>query len=208
MKLIAGRLPDYLINKWADVLYSIRRKGENPGLKDLAKFVKRQAAIKNDPGFAGVVAMPTTETRGNRKKPPNSTNGSPNPRHTSSFLTDVAAKDTGRRPGTGDGQSKPQPSVQNCLCCSGPHELASCLELQNKDLQSRWDVVKRHRLCHVCMRSGHHRGRCEFRKFFPCGSNKRHHRLLHNPPRINIRDTNQSTQTREEEVKSTDTSEC
>ena len=30
MKLIAGRLPDYLINKWADVSYSIREKGKNP----------------------------------------------------------------------------------------------------------------------------------------------------------------------------------
>ena len=51
MKLIAGRLPDYLINKWADVSYSIRENGQNPGLEDLAKFVKRQAAIKNDPGL-------------------------------------------------------------------------------------------------------------------------------------------------------------
>ena len=66
MKLITGRLPNYLINKWADVSYSIREKGLIPALKDLAKFVKQQAAIKNDPGFAGVVAMSTTETRGNR----------------------------------------------------------------------------------------------------------------------------------------------
>ena len=69
MKLIAGRLPDYLINKWADVSYSIREKGRNPGLEDLAKFVKRQAAIKNDPGFAGVVVMPTKETRANKNCP-------------------------------------------------------------------------------------------------------------------------------------------
>jgi len=62
MKLIAGRLPNYLINKWAHVSYSIREKRLIPALKDLTKFVKQQAAIKNDPGFAGVV-MPTTETR-------------------------------------------------------------------------------------------------------------------------------------------------
>ena len=63
MKLIARRLPNYLINKWANVSYSIREKGPIPALKDLDQFIKRQAAIKNDPGFAAVVVMPTTETR-------------------------------------------------------------------------------------------------------------------------------------------------
>ena len=201
MKLIAGRLPDYLINKWADVSYSIREKGLIPALKDLAKFVKRQAAIKNDPGFAGVVVMPTTETRGNRKKPPHGTNGPPNQRRTSSFVTDFDAKDTGRRPGTGDGQSKPPCGTQNCLCCSGSHELASCPELRGKDLQTRWDIVKRHRLCHVCIRQGHHRGRCESQRFCPCGSDKRHHRLLHNPSRRDTAETNGGNQSHQGEPK-------
>ena len=193
MKLIAGRLPDYLINKWADVSYSIREKGLIPALKDLAKFVKRQAAIKNDPGFAGVVAIPTTETRGNRKKPPHRTNDPPNPRRTSSFVTDFDRKDTRRR-GTGEGQSKLPCDTQNCLCCSGSHELASCPELKGKDLQTHWGIVKRHRLCHVCMRQGHHRERCESQRFCPCGSEKRHHRLLHNPPRRDTAETNRSNQ--------------
>ena len=197
MKLIAGRLPDYMINKWADVSYSIREKGKNPGLEDLAKFLKRQAAIKNDPGYAGAVAMTTTETRANRKKPVNGTNDPPNPRQTSSFATDVNTEDTGRRLGTGDRESKPPTAEQNCLCCSGSHEMATCPKLQNKDLQGRWDIVKRHRLCHVCMRPGHHRGRCESQRFCPCGSDKRHHRLLHNPPRRDTAETNAGNQTRE-----------
>ena len=98
--------------------------------------------------------MPTTETRGNKKKPLHGINDPPNARRTSSFVTDFNAKDTGRRPGTGDGQSKPPGSTQNCLCCSGSHELASCSELKSEDLQTRWDIVKHHRLCHVCMRQG------------------------------------------------------
>ena len=141
--------------------------------------------------------MTTTETRANRKKPPNGTNDPPNPRQTSSFVTDANTEDTGRRLGTGDRQSKPPPAVQNCLCCSGSQELASCPKLQNKDLQSRWDIVKRHRLCHVCMRPGHHRGRCESQRFCPCGSDKRHHRLLHNLPWRDTAETNAGNQTRE-----------
>ena len=96
MKLIAGQLPDYLINKWTEVSYSIREKGQNPGLEDLAKFVKRQAAIKNDPGFAGIVPMPTMETRANKRKPPNRTKVPPHPRQTSTFATDFSAKDSCR----------------------------------------------------------------------------------------------------------------
>ena len=72
--------------------------------------------------------------------------------------------------------------MQICLCCLGSHELASCSELKGKDLQTCWDTVKRHRLCHVCMRQAHHRGRCESQRFCPCRSDKQHHRLVHTPP--------------------------
>ena len=47
------------------------------------------------------------------------------------------------------------------------------------------------------MRPGHHRGRCESQRFCPCGSDKRHHRLLHNPPRRDTAETNGGNQTRE-----------
>ena len=153
--------------------------GQNPGLEDLAKFFKRQAAIKNYRGFAGVVTMPTTKTRAKKKKPPNRTKVPSDPRQISSFATDFSAKDSGRRPGTGDGQCKPLLGVQSCLCCSGSHKLGTCLEFQNKDLQIRWDIVKYHRLCHVCIRPGHHRDRCESQKFCPCRSDKRHHKKRH-----------------------------
>ena len=63
MRMIVARLPYYMINKWANASYAIREKGLTPKLKDLAQFVKRQAAIKNDPGFTGVYAMPTMKSR-------------------------------------------------------------------------------------------------------------------------------------------------
>ncbi|PFX27060.1 hypothetical protein AWC38_SpisGene8268 [Stylophora pistillata] len=120
---------------------------------------------------------------------------------TSSFATDFSAKDSSRRPGTSNesGQSKPLLGGQSCLCCSGAHELASCFEFQNKDLQTRWDIVKRHRLCHVCMRPGHRRDRCESQRFCPYRSDKRHHRFLHNPPRRDNGDPDRGNQTRERE---------
>ena len=51
LRQIVTRLPNYLVNKWGEVSYSIREKGGIPRLSDLSKFVGRQPAIKNDPGF-------------------------------------------------------------------------------------------------------------------------------------------------------------
>ena len=51
LRQIVKRLPNYLVNKWGNASFAFREKGSTPRLSDLAKFVKRQAAIKNDPGF-------------------------------------------------------------------------------------------------------------------------------------------------------------
>ena len=51
LRQIVTRLPNYLVNKWGEFSYSIREKGGIPRVSDLSKFVRRQAAIKNDPGF-------------------------------------------------------------------------------------------------------------------------------------------------------------
>ena len=63
LNLIASRLPIYLINKWGAVSFSIRESGKKPRLKDLAQFVKKQAAIKNDPAFIGSIAGRSTDGR-------------------------------------------------------------------------------------------------------------------------------------------------
>ena len=128
--------------------------------------------------------MKTTETRANRKKPPNGTNDPSNPRRTSSFVTDFTAKDT-RRLGTGDRQSKPPASVQNCLCCSGSHKLAmaSCLNYKTKISKAAgilWNIIG-------CVLFGDpdiiHRDRCESQRLCPCGSDKTTPQTSSQPPK-------------------------
>ena len=58
------------------------------------------------------------------------------------------------------------------------------LQFISDEIQARWDIVKKNKLCHVCLKSGHMRGRCESIMFCSCGSDRRHPRLLHNPPRL------------------------
>ena len=101
--------------------------------------------------------MLTTETRGNRQKPPTGTNKPPNARRTSNFVTDFDANDT-REEDQEKVMDRVSPHVACCLCCSGSRKLASCPELQKEP------ICKRHRLCHLCFKPGLHRGRCEFQK--------------------------------------------
>ena len=60
--------------------------------------------------------------------------------------------------------------------------------------------MKHNGLCHVCLRSGHYRGKCESPKFCRCGSHKRHHKLLHNPP-SSRRGSDRQSRPRVEELK-------
>ena len=124
----------------------------------------------------------TTEVKTNRTKPikVNRALTPPVTRQTSSYATDIKTKNPGRSERANDGRSDNPHNLPSCLGCSGSHELASCPDFQSKDLQNHWDIVKHNGLCHVCLRSGHYRGKCESPKFCRCGSDKRHHKLLHN----------------------------
>ncbi|CAH3042952.1 unnamed protein product [Porites lobata] len=51
LRRIVNRLPNDLITKWQTENYEIVSRGGTARLKDIAKFVKRQASIRNDPVF-------------------------------------------------------------------------------------------------------------------------------------------------------------
>ena len=61
---------------------------------------------------------------------------------------------------------------------------AECEQFISDEIQAWLDKVKGNKLCHVCLKSGHMRGWCESRIFCSSGSDRRHHRLLHNPFRL------------------------
>lgn len=171
LKQIVRRLPSYRINKWGDVSYSIRENGRSPRLSDLAKFVKRQAAIKNDPGFV-------VERRFQRSDFIAKGSGVHTDRQTSNYATDMTALGV-----TDVFQKTPKLNLDQCPRCSGKHEITECGEFQADEIQARWDIVKQHRLCHVYLKPGHMMSHCQSRIFCQCGADRRHHQLKHNPPR-------------------------
>ena len=172
LRQIVTRLPNYLVNKWGEVSDSIREKGGIPRLSDLSKFVRRQAAIKNDPGFAAE-KKPERQNGMNIKGPTSNSRG-----HTNAFHTDLEAGGLSI-----NYQNLEKRNLGRYLRCSKDHEIAECEQFIPDEIQARWGIVKQNKLCHVCLKSRPMRGRCESRIFFSCRSDRRHHRLLRNPLR-------------------------
>ncbi|CAB4036535.1 Hypothetical predicted protein, partial [Paramuricea clavata] len=99
-----------------------------------------------------------------------------NPAYTTDF-------EKGKIDGTGDNDNdnkRKKSNWPNCPCCSRSHELAFCPKFRRKEVNARWDVVKKQKLCHVCMKAGHFRENCRYVEFCPCGSQRKHNLLLHN----------------------------
>ena len=98
-------------------------------------------------------------------------------RQTSNYATDMTALGL-----TDVSQKTPKFNLDQCPRCSGKHELTECGEFQADEIQARWNIVKQHRLCHVCLKLCH-MSHCQSRIFCQCGADRRHHQLKHNPPR-------------------------
>ena len=99
--------------------------------------------------------------------------------HTNAFHTDLKARSL-----SVNYQNPEKRNLRRCLRCSKDHELAECPQFISDEIQARLDIVKRSKLLHVCLKLGHMRGWCESRIFCSSGSDRRHHRLLHNPFRL------------------------
>ena len=85
LRQIVKRSPNYLVNKWVDPSFAIQEKGSTPRprLSDLAKFVKRKAAVKNDLEFVN-------EKRPEKKTEPHTRPPTLCPkRQTDAFSTDL-----------------------------------------------------------------------------------------------------------------------
>ena len=141
LRQIVTRLPNYLVNKWGEVSYSIREKGGIPRLSDLSKFVRRQAAIKNDPGFVAET-KPERQNAMNIKVPTSNSRG-----HTNAIHTDLEAGGV-----SVNYQNPEKPNLRRCLRCSKDHELAEFEQFISNEIQARWDIVKKNKLCHVCLK--------------------------------------------------------
>ena len=72
-------------------------------------------------------------------------------------------------------------SCDKCLCCSGLHKIYQCREFREMSLASKWQIVRKYRLCKLCLNPGHFAHQCTLKiccKKENCGS-ANHNSLLH-----------------------------
>lgn len=144
--------------------------------------MKRQGAIKNDPAFVTPTSSWNSESKTNTARPMRFTHKVMKAQtllKTATFMTDVKPREAyhaGRK-------TENASTMGCCVCCSGSHDLLHCIQFASKDIAERWNIVKNNKLCHVCLKAGHLRTQCRSNENCGCGSERRHHKLLHNTPR-------------------------
>ena len=161
LREIVKRLPNYLINKWCENSYKIPEKGRSPKLIDLAEFVKRQAAIRNDPGHD--VGEGSDLKKGNESKEERKQTFT-----YSTLLRFRAFKD----------KQGPPSSSNACIVCTGDHNVSECPVFIKKELQERWKFVKEDKLCHACLKKGQMRNNCWKKDNCFCGSSMKASRAI------------------------------
>lgn len=68
-------------------------------------------------------------------------------------------------------------SFSKCVVCSRNHYITGCAEFLNLDVNQRFELVKRNRLCINCLKHGHQLQTCTSQSCKTCKG--RHHSLLH-----------------------------
>lgn len=67
---------------------------------------------------------------------------------------------------------------RSCLKCNGAHPLYSCQQFIDSDLDAKLKLIRDHKLCENCLRSGHALEKCMFGPCRKC--NRKHNSLIHN----------------------------
>ncbi|KAL0832560.1 hypothetical protein ABMA28_000762 [Loxostege sticticalis] len=83
-------------------------------------------------------------------------------------------------------------SVVSCEMCKGEHKLPNCDAFKKMVVDSRWDLVKKEKLCFKCLVRRHNRLSCRAKKCSKCNYN--HHTLLH-VTKPDKEESNEATQT-------------
>lgn len=93
---------------------------------------------------------------------------------------------------------------KSCPACEGEHYATECKKFKEADINEKWDIVKKARICFKCLRFKHSRINCKAPVCKQCG--RWHHTLLHSDePPVPVQkssDENKGKQTYEEKVSS------
>ena len=151
--MLCIKLPDWLANRWIRHAAKFRQAYNYfPSFEDFANFLMKESDIACDP----VLSMRSVVEA--RKK-----------LSSSQPERKVVAHSV-----------KSSTTKRYCFHCEKDHYLFSCESFAELPLVGRFEVVKRHKLCFNCLRTGHSSKQCSFKLLCKLCKSK-HSTLLHNP---------------------------
>ena len=160
LEKIIMRLPRYLQADWAKEAYVMFERGMLPTFKHLSEYITKKAKLANS-SFGQLIGM----------KPQD--DGNPRNKRTSggtSFTTHGTEKKT-----------KDELNNIKCYYCKKTgHTLVRCYAFRNQPLEERRQLIRKEKLCNLCLRKGHFAKNCRGRDAcLVTGCGQRHHSLLH-----------------------------
>lgn len=168
---VVEKLPNFLQARWRKQATSYKRiYGQYPHFDKLVDFITEAADEANDPlfgGHAGDKYKQNNKRRALEKSAKHSSGGT----FYASTTGDVKSVQAGL---------KSKSSSKNCVLCKEQHKIWTCLKFNRMPVRERWTLVKKHKLCFICLSDDHSRQNCKWNKLCDidhCG--KGHNRLLH-----------------------------
>ena len=150
--MLCTKLPDWLANRWIRHAAKFRQAYNYfPSFEDFANFLMKESDIACDP----VLSMRSVVEA--RKK-----------LSSSQPERKVVAHSV-----------KSSTTKRYCFHCEKDHYLFSCESFAELPLVGRFEVVKRHKLCFNCLRTGHGSKQCSFKLLCKLCKGK-HSTLIHN----------------------------
>jgi len=156
---VSERLQNHLRNRWKrEAVDSVTTYKRYPCFEEFVEFVSKEARIANDPVYGNL-----------HPKDSKDTTITPNSVKPKSFSTSFSSR-----------ASSDKKSFTKCILCSEEHRLLHCEAFRAKRPSERLDLVRRYKLCEICLLSNHCTSNC--RRQYVCGvpnCGKRHSKYIH-----------------------------
>ena len=180
LKRMVGKLPYYLHDRWRNLVFQLKERGEKAKFATLVSFIRKESKKASDPTYGKqAMILKNPESTAMTSKTPRLDKA----RARSYAITTDVPKDLKKDIPSNDKPFRKTAFVSPCTYCEGNHPLEHCESLYSKSFYERLDVLKNNRYCYGCLRIGHVRKDC--RNKANCITCKgRHPSVLHVDGRI------------------------
>ncbi|XP_050546116.1 uncharacterized protein LOC126908247 [Daktulosphaira vitifoliae] len=134
-------------------LFETDNTREYPVIEDVIKFVKARINILENAGPASLPSSALSKPAQVWTKKPNAND---NKKYIQQHERRVAFLSTAK----GQKNVKQSASSGKCYCCAGTHALKDCIKFRELNIDGRYDVVCKFRLCLVCFDQNHMSYKC------------------------------------------------